>query len=342
MNEALTLDDIAARVGGQVHGDGCMPLNGLGSLSGAGPGQISHLSSPTYKEQLTTTQASAVILKEEHLAECQGAALVVDNPYLTFARVSQFFRIDDSIVGSVDASASIEPSAEIDSSVSIGANVVIGKNVTIAPGVQIFANTVVGNDCVIGRETVLRANVTLYSSVKLGERCVVHSGAVLGADGFGFTPNEQGKWQGIAQVGGLTIGSDVSIGANTCIDRGAIDDTVVEDGVQIDNLVQVGHNCRIGAHTLICGVVGLAGSTTVGKHCVFAGRSGAGGDQPVVICDGVVVSSCTVISQSVDKPGVYSGSMLFHEHNKWRRNALRFASLNELFKRVRKLERDKD
>ncbi|NKB97521.1 MAG: UDP-3-O-(3-hydroxymyristoyl)glucosamine N-acyltransferase [Pseudomonadales bacterium] len=342
MDEILTLGEIAARVGGHVHGDDAMILHGLGSLGAAESGQISHLSSPTYKDQLATTKASAVILKEEHLPECRGAALVVDNPYLTFARVSQFFRIDDAIAGTIDASASIDSSAIIDATASIGANVVIGKNVAVAEGVQIFANTVVGNDCFIGRQTVLRSNVTLYSNVRIGERCVIHSGVVLGADGFGFTPTEEGKWQAIAQVGGLAIGSDVSIGANTCIDRGAIDDTVVEDGVQIDNLVQIGHNCRIGAHTLICGVVGLAGSTTVGKHCVFAGRSGAGGDQPVTICDGVVVSSCAVISQSVDKPGVYSGSMLFHEHSKWRRNALRFASLDELFKRVRKLERDKD
>ncbi len=208
----------------------------------------------------------------------------------------------------------------------------------IGEGVTILANSVVGDRCVIGADSVLRANVTLYTDVVLGARVLVHSGAVIGADGFGFTPDEQGCWQPIAQVGGVRVGDDVSIGANTCIDCGTIDDTVVEDGVQIDNQVQIGHNCRIGAHSLQCGMVGLAGSTTIGKHCVFAGRSGVGGDHPVDVCDGVIVSACTVLSQTVTQPGMYSGSVLFHEHGKWRRNALRFAHLDELFKRVKKLE----
>ena len=335
----LSLAEIAATVGGEVHGDPATSVSGLGALGTAHAGQISHLSSPTYRHLLPNTQASVVILKPDDVAQCPNAALVVDNPYLTFAQVSQLFKIDDGIGGGVHPSAVVDSSAEVSASAAIGANVVIGRNCSIGPGVEIFPNTVVGDACRIGAQSVLRANVTLYSDVKLGERCVIHSGAVLGADGFGFTPNEKGHWQGIAQVGGVTIGSDVSVGANTCIDRGAIDDTVVEDGVQIDNLVQIGHNCRIGAHSLLCGETGLAGSTTIGKHCVFAGRAGAGGDQPIDVCDGVIVSPCTVLSQSVDKPGVYSGSVLFTDHSKWKRNALRFSGLDDLFKRVKRLEK---
>ena len=341
---SFTLAEIAEAIGSetvvQIHGDSSTQISGLGALATAQRGQISHLSSPNYQHYLADTKASAVILKENDLASCPAAALVVANPYLTFARVSQLFKVEDALAGGVHPSATIDPSAEIAPSAQIGANVVIGRDSQIGAGVQIFANCVIGDKCRIGDQSTLRAGVTLYSDVKVGERCVLHSGVVLGADGFGFTPDEQGHWQAIAQVGGVTIGSDVSIGANTCVDRGAIDDTVVEDGVQIDNLVQIGHNCRIGAHTLLCGVVALAGSTTIGKHCVFAGRAGAGGDLPVDVCDGVIVSSCTVISQSVDKPGVYSGSMLFTEHNKWRRNALRLSGLDDLFKRVRRLEKE--
>lgn len=340
MQHRLTLGEIAEQVGGEVQGDPSTELEGLGSLGTAHPGQISHLSSPSYHHLLASTGASAVILKQEHADEAPCAALIVNNPYLTFARVSQFFRQDDSLAGAVHASAWIAEDAEIHPSARIGANVVIGARTRVEAQVQIHPNSVIGEDCVIGADSVLRANVTTYSHVKIGARCVVHSGVVLGADGFGFTPDETGRWQGIAQVGGVTVGSDVSIGANTCIDRGAIDDTVIEEGVQIDNLVQIGHNCRVGAHSLLCGLVALAGSTTIGRHCVFAGRAGAGGDLPIEVCDGVMVSSSTVISQSVHKPGVYSGSVLFQDHSRWKRNALRFSGLDELFKRVRKLERD--
>ena len=335
----FALGAIAERINAEVSGDPDTPILGLGALSSAQPGDLSHLSSPTYKPQLKTTRASAVILKREDLEACDCAALIVDNPYLGFARASQLFAKLERLPGAVDASATIAASATVAASASIGAHVVIGEEVQVGDGAVILPNTVVGDRCHIGADTVLRANVTLYTDVTLGARCLIHSGVVIGADGFGFTPDEKGQWQGIAQIGGVRVGDDVSVGANTCIDCGTIEDTVIEDGVQIDNQVQIGHNCRVGAHTLLCGMVGLAGSTTIGKHCVFAGRSGAGGDHPIDVCDGVIVSACSVLSQSVDKPGMYSGSMLFHEHSKWRRNALRFASLDDLFKRVKKLEK---
>ncbi len=334
-----TLGEIAETAGGAIVGDAETVIDGLGSLASARAGQISHLSSPSYKPLLATTQASAVIVKADDVHACPSAALVVDNPYLTFARVSQMFKVARDADPGVDKRAVIHPTAQVHPTAHIAANVVVGARTDIAANVVVYSNSAIGEDCHIDADTEIRANVTLYGNVTIGERCTIHSGAVIGADGFGFTADNEGKWQAIAQLAGVRIGSDVSIGANTCIDCGAIEDTVIEDGVQIDNLVQIGHNCRIGAHTLLCGVVAIAGSSTVGKHCVFAGRAGIGGDHPIDICDGVIVSSNTTISQSVDTPGVYSGSILFHEHNKWRRNALRFSALDDLFKRVRRLEK---
>lgn len=338
----ITLGQLASQVGGEVYGDKNTEIHGLGSLASARPGEISHLSSPIYKQHLSGTQASAVILTPDDLPDSPCPALVVENPYLCFARASSMFARQEGLAQGVHPSAVVDATAQVDGRACIGPHVVVGAGCQIGADVRIHANCVIGDDCILGHGVALQANVTLYSRVTIGDRSIVHSGAVIGADGFGFTPDEKGHWQGIAQVGGVVIGADVSIGACSCIDRGAIDDTVIEDGVQIDNQVQIGHNCHVGAHSLLCGMVGFAGSTKVGKHCVFGGRSGAGGDHPVDVCDGVMVSSCTVLSQSVAEPGIYSGSVLFHEHKKWRRNALRLASLDELFKRVRKLEKKQD
>ena len=337
----LTITELAAQVGGEIVGDESVVISGLGSLGTAQTGELSHLSSPVYKNFLATTKASAVLLKADDVEQCPVAAIVVDNPYLAFARASQNFARQEGLNPDIHPSAVVDSTAEISPGVALGAHVVVGARTQIGPGCRVYANTTIGDDCVLADNVVIHANVSVYSRVMVGQDSIIHSGAVIGADGFGYTPDERGQWQSIAQIGGVSIGPSVSVGAGTCIDRGAIDDTVIEEGVQIDNQVQIGHNCHIGAHSLLCGMVGFAGSTKVGKHCVFGGRSGAGGDHPIEVCDGVMVSSCTVLSQSVDKPGVYSGSVLFHEHNKWRRNALRMASLDDLFKRVKKLEKNK-
>jgi len=320
-------------------GDGSQQISGLANLGSSLPGQLSHLSNPSYRHLLSDTQATAVIVKAQDAEDCPVAALIVDNPYLAFARVSQLFKPVEAPGQGVHPSAVVGDGCDIHESAYLGPNVVIGNHTRIGANVRIHANSGIGEHCYLGADVEIRANVTVYSRVRIGARSVLHSGVVIGADGFGFTPDATGQWQTIAQLGGVVIGKDVSIGANSCIDCGAIDDTIIGDGVKIDNLVQIGHNCIIGAHTLICGMVGIAGSSKIGKHCVLAGRAGVGGDQPVEICDGVVVSSCTVISQSVDKPGVYSGSVLFNEHNKWRRNALRLGHLDDMFKRVKRLEK---
>lgn len=268
-----------------------------------------------------------------------GAALVSANPYLTFARASQLFARPVELADGVSPLAVVAPDAEVDASARIAPGAVIGARSSVAAGVRIHANSVIAEDCSIGADSVIMANVVLYPGVRLGPRCVVHSGAVLGADGFGFTPDELGRLQAIAQLGGVTIGADVSIGAATTIDRGAIDDTIIEDGVKIDNQVQIGHNCRIGAHSVICGCVGIVGSTRIGRHCVLAGGVGVGGDETIEICDGVVVSGMTHVSASITEPGVYSGGVLHAPSRTWKRNALRLQKLDDLARRLARLEK---
>lgn len=345
-NKSLTLAQIAQHIGADIvgpfagaldAGDEIM-INGLGSLGTAQAGELTHLSGASYRPLLPATQAAAVILSAEDAVNSPSPCLIVRQPYLAFARASQLFGNSDRFDAGIHPSAVVDPSADISAAAHIGAHVVIEAGVTIEAGAVVQANCTVGNNTVIGAETKIFPNVVIYPHVTLGQRCTVHSGAVLGADGFGFTPDEKGRFEAIAQIGGLRIGSDVSIGAGTTIDCGAIDATIVGDGVKIDNLVQIGHNCKIGDHTLICGAVGLAGSTEIGRHCVLAGGCGVAGKNPITICDQVVVSVKTTVSQSIDKPGIYSGSILASEHGSWLRNAVKFNALGQLFKRVKKLE----
>ena len=320
-------------------GDPEVTLHALGAIANAAPGQITHLSSATYRSSLPETRASAVILTTDDLEDCPTNALVVDNPYLAFARISMLWQKLPELEQGVHPSACVHASARLGEGCRIGPGAVVGGGTVLGEGVWLYANVSIGDDCSLGDGTILMANSTLYDDVRLGARCIVHSAAVVGADGFGFTPDEKGRMQTIAQLGGVTVGDDVSIGAASTVDRGAIDDTVIEDGVKIDNQVQIGHNCRIGAHSLLCGCVGLVGSTTVGRHCVLGGGVGVGGDGPVTLCDGVVASAMTHITSSIDTPGFYSGGTLSNKMSLWKRNALRFQQLDALAKKVRRLER---
>lgn len=335
----FTLQELADRLSARLVGAPDLVISGLGSLEGAGEGDVSHLSSPAYRHQLATTRAAAVILREEDLPLWNGPALVTGNPYLAFARASRLFAREPALPPGVDASANVDPAATVSDSARVGPNVSIGAGAEVGDDAWLFANVVVGEHCRIGPGSRLMANVVLYAGVSLGARCIVHSGAVIGADGFGFTAAEDGRLEAIAQLGGVRIGDDVSIGACTSVDRGAIDDTVIEDGVKIDNQVQIGHNCRIGAHSLICGCVGIVGSTRIGRHCVLAGGVGIGGDRPIEIADRVVVSGMTHVSGSITEPGVYSGGVLHSPNLQWKKNALRFGRLDELNRRVAALER---
>ena len=339
MTGSYRLGELAERLGGRVVGNAEVAISGLGALPSATPGQITHLSNSAYRSDLPTTKASAVILRDRDLALCPTNAIVVGDPYFAFALASRLWERPPRLEDGIHPSARVDASAAIDRAVRIGPGVAVGSETTVAADVAIHANAVVGDRCRLDEGVRIMANATLYDDVKIGARSVVHANAVIGADGFGFARSSEGALAPIAQLGGVTIGRDVSIGAATTIDRGAIEDTLIEDGVKIDNQVQIGHNCRIGAHSVICGCVGIVGSTEIGRGCVLAGMVGVGGDRPIRICDGVTVSGCTHVSRSISEPGTYSGGVLQNAATAWKRNALRFQNLDELARRAATLDR---
>lgn len=337
---AFTLAEIAERIGAEIVGDPEAVVRGLGALEHAGAGDLTHLSSVAYRRFLPGTSATAVILAPGDAGVCPTNALVVDNPYHAYAVASTLFETRPTAEPGVHPQAVVDASARLGHAVSVGPHAVVMADVELGARVSIGPGACVGAGTVVGADTAILANATLYHGVRMGERCIVHSGAVIGADGFGFAPDAAGRLQAIAQVGGVTIGDDVSIGALSAVDRGAIDDTVIADGVKIDNLVQIGHNCDIGAHTVICGCTGIVGSTRIGRHCVLGGGVGVGGDGPVEICDGVTVSAMTHVTGSIDEPGVYSGGTLHGKTRRWKRSALRFAELDSMAKRLARLEKE--
>ena len=335
----FTLAEVAERIGAVVRGDGGARVNRLGSLENARCGELTHFSNPAYKRFLAGTAATAVILCEKDAADCPTNALVTDNPYHAFAMASGLFDGRPAAPPGIHPAATIAPTARIGASVAIASRAVVMADVVLGDRVEIGAGAFVGAGTIIGEDAVVMPNATLCHGVEIGRRCVIHSGAVIGADGFGFAADATGRLQMIAQLGGVRIGDDVRIGACTSVDRGAIEDTVIEHGVKIDNQVQVGHNCRIGAHTVICGCVGLSGSTRIGRHCILAGGVGVAGDGPVEICDGVTVSAMTHVTGSIGQPGIYSGGVPHNTNRRWKRNVLRFAQLDGIAKRLAKLER---
>ena len=350
MATLLKLGNIAEHIGAQIavadslapkadmEALATVPINGLGSLGNAQLGQLSHLSGAAYRELLPATKASAVILLAQDLPQCPSVGLVVEQPYLAFAKASALFATPLAIDSGVHPSAIVHPSASVAPTARLGAHVVIGANSVVGAGATVHANVSISDRVTVGADVVIMSNVGVYADVSIGPRSVVHSGAVIGSPGFGYTPDQKGHLHPIEQLGGVVIGADVRIGAGTTIDRGAIDDTVIEDGVKMDDQVHIGHNCRVGAHSIICGCAGMAGSTVIGKHCVIAGGVGIGGKNPITFCDGVTISVMTTITQSIDKPGVYSSGVVASEHGHWLRNAARFGKLSDLFRRVKALE----
>ena len=302
----FTLAQIASRLGGRVAGDSQTLIRQVGSLDGAAAGQIAFFNSQKLRSRLSQTRASAVILAPESEALTQLPRIVADNPYAYFARVSQMFNPVVLQAPGVHSSAVVAPSAKLGKSVSIGAGCVIG------------------DDVVIGDESCLYPRVVVYPKCSIGRRVVVHAGVVIGADGFGIARDE-GRWVKIPQIGAVRIGDDVEIGANTTIDRGALDDTLIEEGVKIDNQVQIGHNVRIGAHSAIAGCVGIAGSAVIGRHCTIGGAAMIHGH--IAIADHVHVSAGTLISSSLTKAGTYTGIYPFDEHDAWKRSAARLRRL---------------
>jgi UDP-3-O-[3-hydroxymyristoyl] glucosamine N-acyltransferase len=315
----LTLGEIAARLGGRVAGDPKASIQQVGSLERAGAGQITFLSSAKHKAKLAGTNAAAVILSAEHESLTQLPRIVCDNPYAYFARVSQLFNALTTQTG-------------------IHETAVISKSARLGEGVSIGAGCVIGDDVTIGDESCLYPRVVVYAGCAIGKRAVVHSGAVIGADGFGIAP-DGGKWVKIPQVGTVRIGDDVEIGANTAIDRGALDDTVIEDGVKLDNHIQIGHNARVGAHTAMAGCVAVAGSADIGRHCTIGAASLILGH--LKLADHVHVSAGTVISRSIHEPGTYTGMFPFDENASWAKNTALVRHLAELADRVKALEKGK-
>ena len=333
-------DALAAALptGVAVAGDDSAAIRALAPIDAAAPGTLTHLSSRAYRRYLPQTRASAVLLREDDAKNCPATALVVDNPYLAFAIVSRLFDNAPRQPAGIHPSAQVAASASVHAAAAVGPCAVVGEDAVIAARAQVGAGACIGEAVRLGEDTVVHANATLYHGVRVGRRCVIHSGAVIGADGFGFTPDRDGRLQAIAQVGGVAIGDDVCVGAGTAIDRGTIADTVIRDGVKIDNLVQIGHNCDIGEHTLICGCVGIVGSTKVGRHCVLAGGAGIAGDGPVELADGVWLGAVTTARRSIPRPGIYQGGVLHDEAGRWKRNAVRFGQLDDLAKRLARLE----
>lgn len=318
---SLKLGSIVDLLGGDLHGDADLIIEGLAPLESAGPQQLSFLSHPKYQGQLPGSKAACVIVSPamREIAVLRGACIVVDQPYLYFARLTQLWK--KSVLRSdqpyIHPSAVIDPQALIHPKARIGALCVIERGVTIGADTELKSRVTVGENCVIG------------------ERCLLHSGVVIGADGFGFAPNA-GTWEKIEQLGAVQIGHDVEIGANTCIDRGALLDTVIEDGVKLDNLIQIGHNVRVGKHTAMAGCAGVAGSATIGAHCTIGGGAIVLGH--LVLAEGVHISAGTVVTRSIHVPGHYTGFFPIDENASWEKNAASLKQLHRLRDRVRVLE----
>jgi UDP-3-O-[3-hydroxymyristoyl] glucosamine N-acyltransferase len=334
------LGELAAVLGGELIGDAALEVDRIGSLEGAGDSTISFLAHPRYLAQLAATQAGCVIVGPalRDAAAARGAAIVCADPYLAFARLTQWWaaRQRRAPARGVHASAVVEPGAHVDATASIGALAYVARGARIGAAAVLGAQCHVGEGAEVGEATVLKARAVLGEGCRIGRRGIVHGGAVIGADGFGFAPTE-GRWEKIEQLGSVAIGDDVEIGANSCVDRGALDDTVLEDGVKIDNLVQIGHNVRIGAHSALAGCVGVAGSARIGRHCTVGGGAGILGHLEIV--DHVHITAFTLVSRSIHKPGLYSGAFPFDDNASWEKNAATLRQLHALRERLRALER---
>jgi UDP-3-O-[3-hydroxymyristoyl] glucosamine N-acyltransferase len=330
-----TLGQLAARFGLVLRGDPGLSVSGVATLRDASPGSITFLANPRYRRYLGETRATAVIVDEPAAPDCAVAALVTRNPYAAYARIAAFLHPQPVLPAGVHPSAVVDPSATVAASAHVAPMAVVEAGATIGERAVIGAGSVVGANAVIGADTRLAARVTLYPGVRLGERCIVHSGVVLGADGFGIAQDTDG-WVKVPQLGSVRIGNDVEIGANTTIDRGAIEDTVIEDDVKLDNQIQIAHNVRIGEHTAIAGCVGIAGSASIGKYCRIGGSAGILGH--LQIADYVEVSSFTLVGKSIKERGSYCGIYPFSSTQNWRKNAAQVRHLDELADRVKQLE----
>lgn len=338
---SIRLELLVERLGGQLKGDAQIEVSGIAPLDVATSSQMTFLSNPRFRSQAGQTQAAALILSpadDEAIPTYQGARIVTKNPYAYFARAAQMFaaQADTRAAAGIHPAACVDPTAQVAASASIGAQVVIEAGVVIGERVVIDAGSYIGRDACVGADSHFHARVTFHRGCEIGERGIIHSGAVIGADGFGFA-NEDGVWIKIPQVGRVIIGDDVEIGANTTIDRGALADTVLEDGVKLDNQIQIAHNCHIGAHTAIAACVGIAGSARIGKYCSIGGAAMIHGH--ITIADRVHVSAGTLALRSILEPGQYTGFYPIAKHGEWEKSAALVRNLGTMREKIRALEK---
>jgi UDP-3-O-[3-hydroxymyristoyl] glucosamine N-acyltransferase len=338
---SISLVDIAEIIGATLVSkmgahDNPILVSGIATLEDSNNEQVSFLANPSYRKLLAETQAAAVIVHPDMQAECPVPALAMNNPYIGFAKLSQVFdNLPNQKIG-VHPSAIISETAKIANDVSIGANVVIGEYVQIAAGSRIGPGCVISDHSLLGENCLLHANVVLYHDVVIGNQCILHSGCVIGADGFGFAP-DAGNWVKIAQIGGVRIGNNVEIGANTTIDRGALGNTEIGNGVKLDDQIMIAHNVIIGDNCAIAATSGIAGSTILGKNCTIAGGVGIAGH--LELTDGVHITGMTLVSKSIKEPGAYSSGTAMMPSNEWRKSATRFRQLDDIARRLKKLEK---
>ncbi|EKN4747319.1 UDP-3-O-(3-hydroxymyristoyl)glucosamine N-acyltransferase [Yersinia enterocolitica] len=336
---SIRLADLAQQLDAQVHGDGDLVITGIASMHSAEPSQITFLSNSRYQEQLATCNAGAVVLTEADLPFCKSAALVVKNPYLTYARMAQIMDTTPQPAQDIAPSAVISPQATLAENVSIGANAVIESGVVLGDNVVIGAGCFIGKNTHIGAGSRLWANVSVYHEVVIGQNCLIQSGTVIGADGFGYA-NDRGNWIKIPQLGSVHIGDRVEIGASTTIDRGALDNTIIGNGVIIDNQCQIAHNVVIGDNTAVAGGVIMAGSLKVGRYCMIGGASVINGHME--ICDKVTITGMGMVMRPITEPGLYSSGIPLQPNKVWRKTAALVMNIDGINKRLKAIERKID
>lgn len=336
MSLSLTLQELAGQVGGEVHGDGNCRISDVATLQSAVPGTISFLANVRYRKYLAATKASAVILAPSDLEACPVPALVVANPYAAYARIAALLHPPAPARRGIHPTAWVAESCSVHETAWVGPHCSVEDGAVIGAGVQLGPGCVVQEGATIGEDSRLVANVTVCGGVRIGKRALIHPGVVIGSDGFGLA-KENGVWIKVPQLGKVRIGDDVEIGANTTVDRGALEDTVIEDGVKLDNQIQVAHNVQIGAHSAVAGCAGISGSAKIGKRCTIAGGVGVVGH--LEIADDVHVTGMSMVTKSITEPGAYSSGTPLMPNSLWHRNSVRFKQLDEMAQRLRALEK---
>ncbi len=334
-----TAQDLADRFGLQVQGDPATVIHGVATLAHAGPGQLAFLANPRYRAQLASSKASIVVVRADDADAAPGTALIARDPYVAFAKIGTLFETAPVQAPGIHPSAVIDPSATVAANVHVGPHVSIGARTTVAEGCVIGPGCVIGDDCSIGANSELLARVTLVARVTLGKRVRIHPGAVLGAEGFGLALDRD-HWIKVPQLGGVRIGDDCEVGANTCIDRGAMEDTTLDVDVRVDNLVQIAHNVQVGAHTVLAGCTAIAGSAKIGSYCMLGGGVGVVGH--LEICDRAIVTGRSVVRNSITEPGEYSSGTPLTDNRTWRKNAARFKQLDALARRILAVSKEKE